>query len=293
MRCPHGVLFVAAGALLASWVFVRAETDEKGFVRIRPEQLEWKAPFPGATPLALLEGDPSKPGIYVLRVQFPPKVFSRPHKHREDRLPSVMSDLVRRGVAVIATPGSNPASLAAKAATAAIPIVFGVGDDPVKLGLVASLARPGGNATGINFLAQEITTKQLGLLRELMPKAERIAVLVNPLNASVAKGTLIGITEAAPAFGLQIEVLKASTGREIEGAFADLTRQKANALFVASEAFLISRRVQIATLAARYVIATILGTRDFVDAGGLMSYGADFRETYRHIGDYTTHSQRS
>src|SRR5262249_38993979 len=133
-----------------------------------------------------------------------------------DRLPSLMADLVRRRVAVIASPGSNPAALAAKAATTTIPIVFGVGEDPVQLGFVASLARPGGNATGINFFVAEVLAKRLGLLHQLVPKAVRIAVLVNPANASTAEATLRDIPEAARAIGLQIQVLNASTSREIE-----------------------------------------------------------------------------
>jgi putative ABC transport system substrate-binding protein len=203
-----------------------------------------------------------------------------------DQLPSLMSDFVRRSVAVIATAG-NPPALAARAATATLPIVFGVGEDPVKLGLVASLARPGGNATGMNFLATEIATKQLGLLREVMPKASRISVLVNPTNASNAESTVQDLPTAARALGLQIEVLSASTGREIEAAFAAFAREKTDALFIASEPFFVSRRVQIATLAAHYTIPTILGTREFVEAGGFMSYAADILEMYRRAGDYT------
>jgi putative tryptophan/tyrosine transport system substrate-binding protein len=152
-----------------------------------------------------------------------------------DRLPSLMAYLVRRQVAVIATPGVNAAAVAAKSATATIPIVFGVGEDPVSLGLVASLARPGGNATGINFFVQEITAKRLGLLHELVPKAVRIAVLVNPTNPLVAEATLRDILEAARAIGLQIQVLNASTSREIEAAFATLVRERVEALFVAGD----------------------------------------------------------
>ena len=172
-----------------------------------------------------------------------------------DRLPALMADLVRRRVAVIATPGSTPAAIAAKAATATIPIVFGVGDDPVKLGLVASLARPGGNVTGINFFAAEVVAKRLALLHELVPKAVRVAVLVNPANAPIAETTLRDVQEAARAIGLQIHVLNASTSREIDAAFATLARERPDALFVAPDAFFTSRRVQIATLAARDRIA--------------------------------------
>ena len=204
-----------------------------------------------------------------------------------DRLPSLMADLVRRRVAVIATPGCTAAALAAKAATTTIPIVFGVGEDPVKLGLVASLARPGGNATGINFFTAEVVAKRLGLLHDLVPKAVRIAVLVNPANAPTAEATLREIPEAARALGLQIQVLNASTSREIEAAFATLVRDRADALFVAPDGFFISRRVQFATLAARHGIPAAYSVREFVEAGGLMSYGTDILDMYRQVGVYT------
>jgi putative tryptophan/tyrosine transport system substrate-binding protein len=153
------------------------------------------------------------------------------------RLPSLMADLVRRRVAVIATPGSSPAALAAKAATTTIPVVFGVGADPVKLGLVASLARPGGNATGINFFTTELVAKRLGLLHELVPKAVRITVLVNPANAPSAETTLRDVPEAARAIRLQIQVLNASTSREIEAAFVTLVRDRADALLIGLDGF--------------------------------------------------------
>ena len=203
------------------------------------------------------------------------------------RLPALMADLVRRRVAVVATPGSNPAALAAKAATATIPIVFGVGEDPVKLGLVATLARPGGNATGINFFSAELVTKRLGLLHELVPKAVRVAVLVNPANATATEATLRDIPEAARALGLQIQVVKASTSREIEAAFATLVRDRADALFVGSDGFFVSRGVQFATLATRYGIPTIYSDREITAAGGLMSYGTDTVDRYRQVGVYT------
>jgi putative ABC transport system substrate-binding protein len=208
-------------------------------------------------------------------------------KGQYDLLPSLMADLVRRRVAVIATPGSNPAALAAKAATATIPIVFGVGEDPVKLGLVASLARPGGNATGINLFNVEVATKRLGLLHELVPKAVRIAVLVNPANATTAESTLRYIPEAARAIGLQILVLNASTSREIDTAFATLVRERADALFVAPDSFFISRRVQFANLTARDRIPAAYSDRDSVEAGGLMSYGTDFTDMFRQVGVYS------
>jgi putative tryptophan/tyrosine transport system substrate-binding protein len=204
-----------------------------------------------------------------------------------DHLSSLMADLVRRRVAVIATPGSNPAALAAKAATTTIPIVFGVGDDSVRMGLVASLARPGGNATGINFFVAEVLAKRLGLLHQIVPKAVRIAVLVNPANASTAEAALRNIPEAARAIGLQIQVLNASTSREIEAAFATLVRDRADALFVAPDGFLVSRRVQFATLAARHGIPAAHTTREEVEAGGLMSYGTDTLDMFRQVGVYT------
>ena len=203
---------------------------------------------------------------------------------RYDRLPSLMADLVRRRVAVIATPGTTAAALAAKAVTSTIPIVFGVGEDPVKLGLVTSMARPGGNATGINFLSVETTTKRLGLLHDLMPKAARIAVLVNPANAPIADATLRDIPEAARAIGVQIQVLKASTSREIEAAFATLGREPADALFVAADGFFVSRRVQFALLAVRYAIPVIYNSREYAEAGGLMSYGTDIADRLRQAG---------
>jgi putative ABC transport system substrate-binding protein len=184
-------------------------------------------------------------------------------------------------------PAAPRAALAAKAATAAIPIVFGVGEDPVKLGLVASLARPGGNATGINFFLQEIVAKRPGLLHELVPKAVRIAVLVNPANTSIVETTLRDIPEAARAIGLQIQVLNASTGREIEAAFATVVGERADALFVAPDSFFGSRRVQFATLAARNAIPVAYSNRDVVEVGGLMSYGTDIAEMNRQVGVYT------
>ena len=182
---------------------------------------------------------------------------------------------------------ATAAALAAKAATTTIPIVFGVGEDPVKLGLVASLARPGGNATGINFFSTEAVAKRLGLLHDLVPKAVRIAVLVNPANAPSAEATLRDIPEAARAIGLQIQVLNASTSREIEAAFATLVRDRADALFVAPDGFFTSRRVQFATLAARHRIPAAYSNREFVEAGGLMSYGTDIPDMYRQVGVYT------
>jgi putative tryptophan/tyrosine transport system substrate-binding protein len=203
-----------------------------------------------------------------------------------DRLPALMADLVRRQVAVIATLGLVT-SLAAKAATATIPIVFGVGDDPVKLGLVASLARPGGNATGINQFVLEVVAKRLRLLHELVPKAVRVAVLVNPRSASAAESTLRSVQEAAPTIGLQTQFLNASTIGEIDAAFATLARERPDALFVAGDAFFLDRRVQFATLTARDRIPAAYSVRELVAAGGLMSYGPDLAEVSHQIGVYT------
>jgi putative ABC transport system substrate-binding protein len=204
-----------------------------------------------------------------------------------DRLPSLIANLVRRHVAVIAIPGSHPAALAAKAATTTIPIVFAVAENPVKLGLVASLARPAGNATGINFFASEVLAKRLGLLHDLVPKAVRIAVLVNPANVPTTEVTLRELPEAARILGLKIQVLNASTSREIEAAFAELARDRTDALFVALDGFFIARRVQFATLATRYGIPATYPAREVVEVGGLMSYGTDIIDMHRQVGVYT------
>jgi len=205
---------------------------------------------------------------------------------RYDRLPALMADLVRRQVAVMATLGNVP-TLAAKAATATIPIVFGVGDDPVRLGLVASFARPGGNATGINFFNQEVASKRLRLLHELVPNAVRVAVLVNPANASGTETLLRIMQEAAPTIGLQIQILNATTIGEIDAAFTTIERERPDALFVTGDAFFVSRAVQFATLTSRSRIPATYSLRDYVAVGGLMSYGTDFPEAFRQVGVYT------
>jgi len=204
-----------------------------------------------------------------------------------DRLPALMADLVGRRVAVIAIPGSLPATLAAKTATATIPIVFGVAEDPVRFGLVASLARPGGNATGVNVFTNEVVAKRLGLLHELLPKAVRVAVLLNPANGASAESTLRAVQEAAPIFGLQIQVLNATTIGEIDAAFATFARERPDALFVAPDAFFLSRRVQFATLATRDRIPGTYSQREYVAAGGLMSYGTENAEMFHQVGVYT------
>jgi putative ABC transport system substrate-binding protein len=203
-----------------------------------------------------------------------------------DRVPALVADLVRRRVAVIAAIAA-PAAIAAKAATATIPIIFGVGTDPVRLGLVSSLARPGGNTTGVNFFSQEVVGKRLALLRQLVPKAVRVAVLVNPVDATNTETTLRDVQDAARAIGLQIQILNASTSDEIDAAFATLAREHPDALFVAADGFFGSRRVQFASLAARDRIPAAYSQRPTVEAGGLMSYGTDIGDMVRQVGVYT------
>jgi putative tryptophan/tyrosine transport system substrate-binding protein len=204
-----------------------------------------------------------------------------------DQLPALVADLVSRHVAVIATTSTTQASVAAKAATATIPIVFGVSGDPVQLGLVANLARPGGNATGINFFAAEVVAKRLRLLHDLVPKAVRVAVILNPANPSLAASTLRDVQEAAPTIGLQIQIFNATTIGEIDAAFATLSRERPDALFVAPDVFFGSRRVQFATLTASDRIPATYSSREYVAVGGLMSYGTDFADAYRQVGVYT------
>jgi len=203
-----------------------------------------------------------------------------------DRLPQLAADLVRRQVSVIVAAANPNAARAAKAATATIPIVFMVSDDPVKLGLVASLNRPGGNATGVNYFLTELVSKRLGLLHELLPAAVRFGVLVNP-NTSATEGTVQELTAAGSALGLQIDVIRARDGREIEAAFASLSEKQAQALFVAPDSFFVTRRVQITTLAARHGIPAIYTVREYVEVGGLISYGTNIIEVYRQLGIYS------
>jgi len=204
-----------------------------------------------------------------------------------EELPSIINDAVRRTVAVIATPGSTPASLAAKAATATIPIVFGVAEDPVMLGLVASLAQPGGNATGINFFASEIDAKRLGLMHEMLPKASRFAVLVNPANRVTTGATSNALKRAAPGLGLELVFFNASTPAEIDAAFAAIAAQRADALFIAPDGFFATRGAQLVTLAARDRIPASIFSSDVVKAGLLMSYGTSLGDVFRQVGVYT------
>jgi len=203
-----------------------------------------------------------------------------------DRLPALVAELVRRRVAVIATIGGPPAAFAAKAATTTIPIVFLVGEDPARLGLVASLARPGGNLTGVNFFNTELAAKRLELLRDLLPTAKRVAVLVNPAEATNTGSVVKDAEGAARAMGLQIEVLNASTSREIDAAFATIVRERPDALFVGPGPFFTARRVQIALLAAIHRVPAIYPGRQYAEAGALMSYGASLADSCRQVGAY-------
>jgi putative tryptophan/tyrosine transport system substrate-binding protein len=203
-----------------------------------------------------------------------------------DRLPALAAELVQRRVAVIAA-GAIPSVRAAKAATTTIPIVFVLAEDPVKTGIVTSLARPGGNLTGINFFAAELAAKRLELLRELVPGAARVAVLVNPANATTAESTLRGMEPAARAMGLQVQVLNASSSREIDAVFTTLASERPDAIVVGTDTFLIDRRVQLALQAMLHKLPATYPVRDFAEVGGLMSYGASLRDAYRHIGVYT------
>ena len=203
-----------------------------------------------------------------------------------DRLPALAAELVRRRVAVIATNGGAAAAFAAKAATTTIPIVFVVGEDPTKLGLVASLARPGGNLTGVNLVIGELTAKRLGLMRELVPSAARVAVLVNPTNTANAETTLRDVEPAARAMGFQIQILKASTSSEIDAAFATFVRERPDIMFVGNDAYLTSRRVQLVHLATLHKMPATYSLREFAEAGGLMSYGVNMGDALRQLGVY-------
>jgi putative tryptophan/tyrosine transport system substrate-binding protein len=206
--------------------------------------------------------------------------------HQTDRLPALAAELVRRRVAVIAT-FAPPAAFAAKAATTTIPIVFNSGDDPVGLGLVASLARPGGNLTGINIFSAGLAAKRLDLLHELVPGAAHVGVLVNPADAMTTEATLRDLAAAAAAIGLQTHIGHARSAGEIDAAFASFARERLDALFVGADPFLTSRRVQLANLASRHALPMITATREITDAGGLMSYGANIPDAWRQVGLYT------
>ena len=206
-------------------------------------------------------------------------------ENQTDRLPMMAAELVNSRVAVIAA-ANSPSALAAKAATTTIPVVFISPEDPVRLGLVTSLAKPGGNLSGINLLSGELVAKRLELLHELVPGASRVAVLVNPANATTTETTLRDVEVAARAIGLQIQLLKASTRHEIDEAFPILARERTNALFVSNDPFFTTRRVQLAILAAHHAIPSTYGTREIAEVGGLMSYGANIPHGWRQAGVY-------
>ena len=205
---------------------------------------------------------------------------------QDARLPEMAADLVRRQVAAIVTPASTPAALAAKAATTTIPIVFTTGGDPISLGLVASLNRPGGNATGVAFMTVELTAKRLSLLHELVPGAAGVIALVDP-NYALAEAIIKDLQEARATLGLQVEILYAGTAREIDAAFATMVQKRADALLMTASPFFTNRRVQIVTLATRHALPVLYDIREFAEAGGLMSYGPSFRDIYQQAGIYT------
>src|SRR5262245_502085 len=205
-------------------------------------------------------------------------------ENQMDRVPALAGDLVQRKVAVIFAIAGAPV-FAAKAATQTIPIVFGVAEDPVRLGLVASLARPGGNLTGVNFFTAELVAKRLELLHELMPAATRVAMLVNPAGPD-AETALKDVEPAARAMGLQIRVLNASTSREINAAFATFVHERPEALFLSGDPFFNSRRVQLVNLASRHGIPAVYSVRDYAEAGGLMTYGTNVTDAWRQAGVY-------
>jgi putative ABC transport system substrate-binding protein len=206
---------------------------------------------------------------------------------RYEDIPAILSDAISRHVAVIATPANSPGTLAAKTATSTIPIVFGVGEDPVALGLVASLAQPGANVTGINFFASEIDAKRLGLMHELLPRAKRFAVLINPANQVTNEATTKALKEAAPSLGLEPLFFKASTPAEIDAAFSAIADARADALFVAPDAFFASRGSQLVTLTARDRIPASTFASELTKAGILMSYGTSLADVFRQVGVYT------
>jgi putative ABC transport system substrate-binding protein len=207
-------------------------------------------------------------------------------ENQNDRLPALAAELVQRRVNVIVAGTAPTATLAAKAATMTIPIVFLVSDDPVKLGFVGSLARPGGNLTGVNFFNAELNAKRLELLRQLVPGAARIALLVNPANVTTTESSVRDLEIAARVIGVQIRILNASSSREIDAAFDTMSRERPDALYVGGDNLLNSRRLQLAILAARHAIPAVYASRDYSEYGGLMSYGANVADAYRQVGSH-------
>jgi len=204
-----------------------------------------------------------------------------------ERYTELVADLVRRPVSVIFAAGNSTGAVAAKAATTTIPIVFAVGDDPIKLGIVTSLNRPGGNVTGVHFLTAEVVAKRLGLLRELLPGAMRVAVIINPGDAARAEYTRRELDAAAPGLGMQLQSFAASSSQNIDDIFAKFRSERPDALFVGPDPFFNRRRTQLAILSARLGIPATFATRDYVEAGGLMSYGANINDAIRQAGSYT------
>jgi putative ABC transport system substrate-binding protein len=261
-----------------------------------------------AWPLAARAQQPGMPVIGLLETRSPDMISDRLRRFRQglkdtgyvegenvtivydwaesfDRLSALAAELIRRPVAVIVTP-TTPAALAAKAATTTIPIVFATGYDPVASGLVASLARPGGNLTGVNFFNNELAGKQLELLRELVPGATHVSALINPSNVRNASAALADLETAARARGMQIQVLNASTSREIDDAFATLLRQRPDVLFVSGDGLFTSRRVQLVLLATLHKVPATFANREFAEIGGLMSYGANVPDAWHQVGVY-------
>ena len=259
-------------------------------------------------PLAARAQQPGMPVIGLLETRSPDMISDRLRRFRQglkdtgyvegenvtivydwaesfDRLSALAAELIRRPVAVMVTP-TTPSANAAKAATTTIPIVFATGYDPVASGLVASLARPGGNLTGVNFFNNELAGKQLELLRELVPGATHVSALINPSNVRNASAALADLETAARARGMQIQVLNASTSREIDDAFAALLRQRPDVLFVNGDGFFTSRRVQLVLLATLHKVPAIFANREFAEIGGLMSYGANVPDAWHQVGVY-------
>jgi putative tryptophan/tyrosine transport system substrate-binding protein len=276
----RALIMLVGGAAVAWPLAVRAQRSAApviGMIRSGLSETE-----PGSRMIAFRQGLNESGYVEGQNVT----IESRWAEGPQDRYSDLVADLIRRKVSVIVTGANTPASLAAKAATSTIPIVFGVSQDPVKLGLVASLAHPGGNATGINSFSSEVNGKRLGLLRELLPTAARVAVLVNPANTTNTSSVLADIEPAARALGLQLQIYNASTSGEIDAALTNLVRDQIDALFVGPDPFFNSRRVHLAVLAARHAIPATYVGRDYAEAGGLMSYGSNLADTYRQIGAY-------
>jgi ABC-type uncharacterized transport system substrate-binding protein len=268
-----------AGGAAAAWPFAaRGQQPAMPVIGF----LHSGSPEPNATRVAAFRKGLSQAGYFEgqnVAIEF------RWAAGQNDRLPDLAADLIRRRVAVIATPGSTPASLAAKAATTTIPIVFLIGGDPVALGLVASLNRPADNAAGVNLQLVELVAKQLVLLRDVAPGATPFVVLVNP-NSAYTDAVVKDLQASASALGLAIEILGASTDREIDAAFANLAQKRGGALLVGPDAVFVSRRAQIVTLAARHALPAMYDVLDFAEIGGLMSYGPNLADAYQQTGIY-------